>query len=129
MDVTSHIRWIFSSSKISKKTGQKQPSTLLMVDIFSKYCVVVPSKTKQPDDVLEGIKDCIKQHQAKPGSIYSDEEGAVVSDKVQYYIRSEGICHIITRGHLPVAERTIRTIKDLLYRRVDGKTSRCGRTI
>ena len=92
-----------------------------MVDIFSKYCVVVPVKTKQPDDVLDGIKECIKQHQAKPDSIYSDEEGAFISNKVQYYLRSEGIRHIITRGHAPVAERTIRTIKDLVYRRVEGK--------
>ena len=69
-----------------------------MVDIFSKYCVVVPIKTKQPDDVLEGIKECIKQHQAKPDSIYSDEEGSFISKKVQYYLRTEGIRHIITRG-------------------------------
>ena len=43
--------------------------------------------------------------------------------KVLYYLRSEGTRHIITGGHAPVAERTIRTIKDLLYRRVDGKES------
>ena len=92
-----------------------------MVDIFSTCCVVVPIKTKQPHDVLEGSKECIKQDQAKPDSIYSDEEGSFVSNKVQYYLRSESIRHIITRGHAPVAERTIRTIKDLLYRRVDGK--------
>ena len=112
---------LFFFHDLDKESGQKQPSALLMVDIFSKYCVVVPIKTKQPDDVLEGIKECIKQHQAKPDSIYSDEEGSFVSNKVQYYLRSEGIRHIITRGHAPVAERTIRTIKDLLYRRVDGK--------
>ena len=49
-----------------------------MVDIFSKYCVVVPITTKQPDNVLEGIKESIKQHQAKLDSIYSDEEGSFV---------------------------------------------------
>jgi hypothetical protein len=29
------------------------------------------------------------------------------------------IQHLITRGHAPVAERAIRTIKDLIYRRMD----------
>jgi hypothetical protein len=112
---------LFFFQDLEKESGQKQPSALLMVDIFSKYCVVVPTKTKQPDDVLEAIKECIKDHQAKPESIYSDEEGAFVSNKVQSYFRSEEIRHIITRGHAAVAERTGRTIKDLLYRRVDGQ--------
>ena len=29
------------------------------------------------------------------------------------------IQHLVTRGHAPVAERAIRTIKDLIYRRMD----------
>ena len=65
---------LFFFHELDKESGQQQPSALLMVDIFSKYCVVVPIKTKQPDEVLEGIKECIKQHQAKPDSIYSDEK-------------------------------------------------------
>ena len=32
---------------------------LLMVDIFSKYMTVVRVKTKQPDDILQTIKDGI----------------------------------------------------------------------
>ena len=55
---------LFFFQDLEKQSGQKKPSALLMADIFSKYCVVVPVNTKQPDDVLEGIKECIKQHQA-----------------------------------------------------------------
>ena len=103
-----------------KETGKKQPYGLLVVDAFFKYCQVVPIKSKQVDDVLEGLKEIMKLMQAKPDFIYSDEEGAFVSNKVQYYSRSEGIKHIMTRSHTPLVERMIRTIKDMVYKRVEG---------
>jgi hypothetical protein len=70
--------------------------------------------------VLEGIKEIIKLMQAKPDAIYCDEEGAIMSNKVQRYFLREGIKHIITRSHAPLAERMIRTIKDMVYKRVEG---------
>ena len=41
---------------LSKETGKKQPYGLLVVDACSKHCQVAPSKSKQVDDVLEGLK-------------------------------------------------------------------------
>ena len=43
-----------------------------------------------------------------------------MSNKVQVYFREEDIKHIITRGHANVAERQIRTMKDMLYKRYDA---------
>jgi hypothetical protein len=111
---------LFFFEDLSKETKTKQPYGLLMVDSFSKYCQVVPVKSKQIDDVLEGIKELIKLMQAKPDFIYSDEEGAFVSNKVQEYFRSEDIKHIITRAHAPLAERMIKTLKNWIYKRVEG---------
>ena len=91
---------------------------LLMIDIFSKYMTVIPLKTKQPHDVLEGIKHGIKNLGEKPISVYSDDEGSFNSKDVKQYFLDNHIQHIITRGHAPVAERAIRTIKDLIYRRI-----------
>ena len=92
---------------------------LLMIDIFSKYMTVVPLKTKQPLDVLEGIKQCIKNMGENPISIYTDDEGSFNSKQVKQYFLDSQIQHIVTRGHAPVAERAIRTIKDLMYRRIE----------
>ena len=47
----------------------------------------------------------------KPETIYSDNEGAFVSNEIQDYFKNKGIRHITTLGHAPVAERSIRTIK------------------
>ena len=90
-----------------------------MIDIFSKYMTVVPLNTKQPLDVLEGIKQCIKNMGENPISIYTDDEGSFNSKQVKQYFLDSQIQHIVTRGHAPVAERAIRTIKDLMYRRIE----------
>jgi len=111
---------LFFFNDLDKEAGEKQPSAILAVDIFSKFCQVVPISSKQPDDVLNGIKELIKLMQAKPDTIFTDEEGAFVSNKVQQYFRTEDIRHLVTRAHPAFAERTIRTIKNMIYKRVEG---------
>ena len=55
----------------------------------------------------------------KPKTIYSDNEGAFVSNEIQKYFKDETIRHLTTLGHAPVAERQIRTIKDMIYKRIE----------
>ena len=93
---------------------------LIIIDIFSKYMTVVPLKSKQPQDMLEGLESGFGNMGRKPKSIYSDDEGSFNSNLLQKFFKEEGIQHIVTRGHAPVAERAIRTIKQLIYRRVEA---------
>ena len=93
---------------------------LLMVDIFTKYTTAVTIKTKQIPDILEAIKDDIKKMGGKPKTMYTDNEGAFVSNEVQKYFKDAGIRHITTLTHAPVAERQIRTIKSMIYQRVEN---------
>jgi len=92
---------------------------LLMVDIFTKYCVVIPLKTKQIPDVAVATEKGIEKMKGKPKTIYSDNEGAFVSNEIQKYFKTNNIRHIVTLSHAPVAERTIRTIKAMIYKRVE----------
>ena len=97
--------------------GAPQPkNALLMVDIFSKYTQVVPCRSKQTPDVLNAMRECIDKMGGKPKTIYSDNEGAVVSNEVR---------HVTTSAHAPVAERQITTIKDMIYKELD-KVKRNG---
>ena len=54
-----------------------------MVDIFTKFTHIVPLKSKQPEDVLDGIKDCYEK-MSIPESIYCDVEGAFISNIVKH---------------------------------------------
>ena len=91
------------------------PLGLLMVDIFSKYISIIPLKTKQIHDVAIGIETAIQKMGGKPETIYSDNEGAFVSNEIQRYFKNNNIRHLTTLTHAPVAERTIRTIKHMIY--------------
>ena len=53
----------------------KNSVCLLMVDIFTKYTYVVELKSKQTNDVLDGIKNCFDKIGVCK-SIYCDNEGA-----------------------------------------------------
>ena len=47
----------------------------------------------------------------QPLSIYSDNEGALNSKKLQTFFKEERITHVITKTHANQAERMIRTVK------------------
>ena len=51
--------------------------------------------------------------------VYHDAESALVGAKIQEYLAKHDVRSITTLGHAAVAERTIRTIKGLLYPRVE----------
>jgi hypothetical protein len=55
----------------------------------------------------------------KPETFYMDEEGAIQSNIIQKYFRDEEIRLITTNSHAPVAERQIRTFKDMIYKRIE----------
>ena len=50
-----------------------------------------------------------------PTSVYCDVEGAIVSNIVKKYLNDNNVKLITTNGHAPVAERQIRTFKNLIY--------------
>jgi hypothetical protein len=111
----------FFSDLNTEQDDNSYAGILLMVDRFTKFTTAVLTKTKQIPDVLEAIKEDIKKMGKKPESIYSDNEGAFLSNEVQKYFK-ENNRHITTLTHAPVAERQIRTIKSMIYQRVE-KTS------
>ena len=51
--------------------------------------------------------------------MYMDSEGTFVSIAMKEYSESLNIEYFYTLGHAPVAERQIRTVKDLLYGRIE----------
>ena len=92
---------------------------LLMVDIFTKYTVVIPIKNRSIPEVNDAIEKAITKMGKKPITIYSDNEGAFISNEIKRYFENNNIRHLTTLGHAPVAERQIRTIKNVIYQRVE----------
>jgi len=105
--------------KLEKKDQKIYRYGLLLVDIFSKFCKVVPIETKTIPEFIEALKTGINDMGGKPESIYCDGEGAIGSNEMKAFLADENIRLIQTRRHASVAERHIRTIKDLLFKRME----------
>ena len=87
------------------------------IDIFSKKCHIVPMENNDIDTFFNAMLECFKVL-GYPLSIYSDDEGALNSKKIQNYLKGEGIELIITKTHASQAERMIRTIKKMISDRL-----------
>ena len=107
LDVTSLLRDVGSEIKSQLRYG------LVCIDIFSKKCHIVPIENKDGDDVYKAVVECFKVL-GQPLSIYSDDEGALNSKKLQTFFKEEGITHVITKTCANQAERVIRTVKKMI---------------
>ena len=99
---------------------QKFRVGLLMIDIFTKYMVVVPISSKGEGDIASGMMEALKKMNGKPELLYTDDETALNTQAIQDYLKEQGIAHHRTRGHPNSSERAIRTYKDMLYKRVEA---------
>ena len=79
-----------------------------MIDVLSKYAVVVPIKSKTPPDVMAGTMEGLQKMRAKPKVIYTDDERAIASADLR------------RRGTLLLLGAFFRSFNDKLFKRVDN---------
>ncbi len=97
---------------------------LLMVDSFSKFCVVIPKRNNKAPTLLEAMKEAISKMGGPPKTLFTDDEGGMNNNAIMTYLDEHHIRHIITRAHAGIAERTIRTIKAMIYARIESAKER-----
>ena len=100
----------------------------ITIDVFSKFMVIVPIKSKNEGDVASALIEGFNKMGGKPKLLYTDDETALSTKSIQDYLKEHNIEHHRTRGHAQFSERGIRTFKDALYKRVEadekkGKTN------
>jgi len=113
------IDLMFFKDLDKKSTGAKYAGALLAVDIFTKYCAAAPIKDTGEAQVRGVLIECFKRLGGPPKMLYHDAQSAFTGELIQDYLRRTKVQSITTLGHAPVAERTIRTIKGLLYPRAE----------
>ena len=108
------------------ETEQKYTDGFIMIDIFTRYAVVLPVKNRLGPTLKDAIEKGIEMMQMgqgvkKPEMIYADGEPAwTVGNIIKNYLEAEGIKMYITRNHGAFGERFIRTFKNMLYKRMDS---------
>ena len=98
---------------------------MICIDIFSKYCVIVPIKSKNVEDLSYGFLTCMNEMKRKPEIVYSDGETGLQDPIFTKYFEENKITFIPTRTHPHFVERMIRTFREMLDKRMvndkDGK--------
>ena len=110
---------LFFMGKYDFEAKQEFRAGLVLIDVLSKFAVVVPIKSKDTPDVIEGTKEALKKMGEKPQLIYTDDERAIAGEDFKDFVEGEGIELYRTRNHPAFAERFIRTFKDMLFKRVE----------
>ena len=113
---------------INDLKNQKFKVGVIMIDVFSRFMVVVPIKSKDEDNIAAGMIEALNKMGGEPQILFTDDEGALNTKSIQDYLNEKGIQHHRTRAHANHSERAIRTFKDMLYKRVEadekkGKTN------
>ena len=92
---------------------------LLFIDIFTKYVVVIPLYSKLPNEIFDALNNGFSKMGGKPETMYSDNEGSFNANIVKKYLDENNVRQLFTMGHAAYAERAIRTIKGMIYKRVE----------
>ena len=103
---------------ITKPENLEYKIGVLVIDIFSKFCSVMMLKGKSPDVVLPALQQAFITLGGTPRVVASDSEGALMSTELNKFYKENNIKHIILRNHAPVAERMVKTLKSMIFKRL-----------
>ncbi len=88
-----------------------------MIDVFSKFAVVIPITEKKAEDIMAAIFTGFELMGKQPEIFYADEEGALSSTCVPEDFEKAGIQHT-TVGTPYFVERFNRTFKNRMANRL-----------
>jgi hypothetical protein len=95
------------------KSNNKIKFLLIIVDVYSRYAYVVPLKSKNGEDVLNGFKSIDKT----PKNLWVDEGKEFYNTEMKKYCKEKNIniYHTYTGLKAVHAERFNRTLRDLIF--------------
>ena len=108
--------FFFGSDDLEYKSG------LIVIDAFTKEITVFLLKSKTPELILPALEQAFQNLGGNPEIFYTDDEGAYNSAILKDYFKQHNKKDIIARGHAAMAERAIRVIKQMLYKRLQKRS-------
>ena len=93
-------------------------SLLCVIDVFSKYALVIPLKDKKGISIVKAFQIILKQSNRKPNKIWVDKGSEFYNAYFKKWLRDNDIVmySIHNEGKSVVAERFIKTFKGKIYK-------------
>ena len=91
---------------------------LCAIDLYSKYAFVIPLKDKKGISIVNAFDKIVKQSNRKPNKIWVDQGGEFYNNVFKKWLSDNDIimCSTYNEGKSVVAEKSIRTLKNKLYK-------------
>ena len=91
---------------------------LCVIDIFSKYAWLIPSKDKKGISIVNGFRKIINNSKRKPNKIWVDKGSEFYNNSFKKWLKDNDIVMYSTNneGKSVIAERFIRTLKNKIYK-------------
>ena len=91
---------------------------LCVIDIFSKYTWVIPSKDKKGVSIVNAFQKIMKESNWKPNKIWVDKGSEFYNSSFKKWLKDNDIeMHSIhNKGKSVLAERFIKTLKTKIYK-------------
>ena len=104
---------------ITKKqfANQTYDTGLSMIDVFSKYAVVLPVDKKKAEPLMDAIFEAFKLMGKQPEILYTDNEGGLNNKWVPGEFEKAGIKHVVA-GTAYFVERFNRSFKNRMANRL-----------
>ena len=91
---------------------------LCVIDIFSKYAWVIPSKDKKGISIVNAFQIILKKSNRKPNKIWVDKGSEFYNSSFKKWLKDNDIEMYSTNneGKSVIAERFIKTLKNKIYK-------------
>ena len=91
---------------------------LCVIDIFSKYAWVIPSKDKKGVSIVNAFQEIMKESNWKPNTIWVDKGSEFYNSSFKNWLKDNDIeiYSIHNKGKSVLAERFIKTLKTKIYK-------------
>ena len=96
----------------------------LVIDFFCKFCTVIMLKGKTPDILLPALQQAFITLGGTPRAVASDMEGSLLGTELNKFYKENNIEHIILRSHAHTAERMVKTLKSMIFKRLKHEPTR-----
>ena len=96
---------------------------IIAVDSFTKYTHVVPIVRKLQSSWKKALEE-IFEKMGTPKQIYSDPDSSLLGNQLLGFLQRQDIQLVTTYEHANIAERTNRTIKSMLDKRIEDNPRR-----
>ena len=80
---------------------------MVMIDVFTKWPIVIPIKTKTKEAVLEALQDSLVCEHGPPKAIMTDRGGEFVNHVMTDFCAKTGIKHYATKGLNPAGNGVV----------------------